>query len=222
MYHPLFLLSWLQTATPEAAVPETPVPEAQQPAPDDARETDDDAFIEQPPTPEQGVQMRSRLLRPGREPVYGPILLSAGLGFSRQHFGIGIGATGFPNPYIGFGVNIQDSMVFYDTGQYNDFVLTPHVMVIALPFFRVTPYLHGAIGGEFVSNGLGSYGRWEAGSGLILRLGERQRIALRVGATVIGRIPDDRWATHFHCLLTTEVCSLAVVPEIGVGLRLGK
>jgi hypothetical protein len=176
-------------------------------------------FVDQPTAPEGPSRTRRKPKR--MPPIYGPLLLTGGIGAGPRSVGLGLGATYFVIPWIGLGAAADDTVVF-DSPAFNDFALTGHVWVLFAPYARLTPYVRPGLGGEFFSGGLGAYGLWKAGAGLIMRLGRAQRLALRLGAEVIGRFPDDRFARNFTCALIDKPCSFGVRPEIGINFRFGK
>lgn len=100
---------------------------------------------------------------------------------------------------------------------FNIFQITPKVVLLVLPYRRVTPLLQTGFGGTFMSSGFGSYGRWLAGAGVAMAIAER--LTLRLGVDVEGLVPDARFAQKFECRLANDPCSLGLSPWIGVGLR---
>jgi hypothetical protein len=100
---------------------------------------------------------------------------------------------------------------------YNVFELLPKVVVLALPYRRVTPLVQAGLGGAFFNKGLGNYGRWSAGAGLAMAFG---RFSMRGGVDVEGLVPDSRFVENgFACgLLTDSPCSLRLSPWLGFAL----
>lgn len=224
------VLSWSLEAGPEEELPgiefredpedlEEPEEDLEEPEEDlEEPEEPPDDFIEQPRVDENRVA-RGRAKR--APPVYGPLLVSGGLTAGPNSFGFGAGLTRFVIPWIGVGLEL-DEVVVFGRSTFNDFSFAGHVMILLTPYFRVTPYVRGALGPEFFSHGLGIYGQWKGGAGLIIRFGEGQRIALRLGADVVGVIPDSRFKQHFTCTLTDFPCSLGIQPQIGVAFAFGQ
>ena len=201
-------------ATPDAVVateaePEPAEREPAEPEPEPEPEATADAFTLQPPNPEP--------LAPPRRPTFGPTWLSFGIIAGPSAVGLGIEAVRFVIPWVGVGGELEDVVVFGQPPTYNIFQVTPKVVLVMLPFRRFSPYVQGGFGGSFMSGGLGSYGRWVAGAGILAAIGER--LFLRVGLDVDGLVPDDRYAQRFQCALTSSPCSLGLAPRIGGGLR---
>jgi hypothetical protein len=194
-----------------------PVESTAEPEPTTKPEREYHDFIEQPTATSKSRHVRRAQRLP---PVYGPTMFSAGIGAGPNSFGIGAGLTRFVVPWIGLGLDFDETIVF-DSPAFNDFSITAHVWFVLLPYRRVTPYVRGGLGPEFFSSRLGVYGLWKGGSGLIIRLGKAQRFALRLGADVVGRIPDQRFSRNFYCGLLDSPCSFEVRPEIGLGFSFG-
>jgi len=206
---------------PEPAVepePELVADAPPQPEPDPP--TEPEGFIDQPTTPRPSLGPEPKPRRGPQPPVYGPILVTGGLGLGPGSVGLGLGFTGFPIPYLGIGLDLDDTVYFGD-GVFNEFAATPHLWVIALPYRSVTPYVRGGFGVDVFSHQLGVYGIWKAAGGVVFRFGRAQRVAIRAGLEVIGRVSDNKFGQNFQCGLVDRPCSLRLRPEIGVGLRFG-
>ena len=209
-------------APPAIELSGAPEPEPEtEPEPEPEPERSYETFIEQPSAGPHGGSRHQQRRAERLPPVYGPLLISPGLGFGPNSFGVHVGLTNFVVPWVGLGVDVGDTIVF-DSGAFNDFAIGAHVWILPMPYFRVTPYIRGALGGEFFSHKLGAYGRWEAGGGLIIRLGKTQRIALRFGVEVVSRLPDARFEQNFLCGPVKTPCSMWILPELGVAFRFGQ
>lgn len=176
----------------------------------DAEASEGDPFaLQPPPSPEDPAPGRRRY----PPSLYGRGWISAGLGASSRHFAFGVGGIYFVIPWVGVGLDLDDTIVFAPSG-YNVFELLPKVVVLALPYRRVTPLVQAGMGGAFFSKGLGNYGRWSAGAGLAMAFG---RFSMRGGVDVEGLVPDARFVEKgFACgLLTDNPCSLRLSPWLG-------
>jgi hypothetical protein len=175
-------------------------------------------FIEQP-IAKPGARHRRRAQR--LPPIYGPVMFSAGIGAGPNSFGFGAGMTRFVVPWVGIGLDFDETIIF-DSPAFNDFAIAAHVWFVLLPHRRVTPYVRGGLGPEFFSGPADVYGLWRGGTGLIIRLGKAQQFALRLGADAVGRIPDQRFSRSFTCGLFDSPCSFRIRPEIGLLFNFGE
>lgn len=203
---------------PEPATPsEPPAPDPAPSEPDPALEVEPaveagragDPFELQPPVASEEPRRR----RPPRS-LYGRAWITGGLGASQRHVALGVGGVYFVSPWVGVGLDLDDTIVFATPG-YNVFELTPKVVVLALPYRRVTPLVQVGMGGAFFNKGLGSYGRWVTGAGVAMAFG---RFNLRAGVDVNGLVPDARYADRFQCGVTSSPCSLGISPWLGFGV----
>jgi hypothetical protein len=209
-------------ATPEPTgqpePPATPEPEAQ-PETTAPPEAELDATPEpslQPPAPEP---RRRHVRKGGRKKLdpFPPTWIGGGLIVGARAIGLSIDGARFVLPWLAVGVEIEDIVRWWDDGQVdNIFRLTPKLTAIVLPRRHFTPFLRTGFGGEFWTHGLGSYGRWVAGGGFMVRF--RSRFMIGLGLDVVGRVPEKRWRQHFGCAISDTVCSLGLEPEISFGV----
>jgi hypothetical protein len=172
-------------------------------------------FIEQPSGPPADDHQR-RLKR--FEPIFGPTMLSAIIMAGADSVGVSVSASRFVIPWIGLGFDIDEGIVF-EQPAYNDLSVAGNVWVVMTPHLRASPYVRAGLGGEVFSRGLGVYGQWKGGMGVVVRLETERRFAFGVGLEILGRFPDSRFERKVACVLTSTPCSLAIRPEIGLSLH---
>lgn len=181
-------------------------------------ESDED-FVEQPAGPTRREHQR-RFKR--FEPIYGPTMLSAIVMAGADSAGVSASAARFVIPWLGFGFDIDESLVF-EKPTYNDFSVAGNVWVVMTPHLRASPYLRAGLGGEVFSRGLGVFGQWKGGLGMVVRLDTprqlERRFAFGVGVEILGRFPNARFERDLTCVLTPTPCSLAIRPEIGLSMH---
>lgn len=217
---------------PAIAEPTTPAPAPTREPTEAAAPTDDDAEpattleeveaehqeepdpaaeqleLQPPSTAAQGLQSR-------RSPVWGRLWLSGSILAGLDNVGLGFGVVRFVLPRLGFGLDVEDVVVF-DRGAYNVFQATPKVVFLLLPNRRVTPIASGGFGGAFFSHGLGVYGRWVGGAGLMIAIGERFRTGF--GLDIEGLLPKSRFYQSFECI-EGSACHIGLSPWISFGFR---
>jgi hypothetical protein len=176
-----------------------------------------------PPPPDDDLQPQqapsARTERSERPTQFPRLWLGFGIGPGRRSIGFGVGVTYFVIPYLGIGLDLDDTIVFDPSGTYNVFDLTPTLTVLPLPRYRVSPLVKVGFGGEFISHGLGNYGRWLAQGGIAFKIGRRVFVTVLVGPD--GRVPDSRWRDRFTCGLANNPCSLGLVIDLGIGFGFG-
>jgi hypothetical protein len=180
-----------------------------------AESESDEHFIEQPAGPPRHEHQR-RLKR--FAPIYGPTMLSAIIMAGADSAGVSVSAARFVVPWVGLGFDIDESIVF-ERPTYNDFAMAGNVWVVMTPHLRASPYVRAGLGAEFFSGGLGVYGQWKGGMGVVVRLETKRRFAFGVGFEILGRFPNSRFERNISCVLTPTPCSLAIRPEIGLSLH---
>lgn len=194
------------------------VPMVEQPevaVPDPASESEHEDFIEQPRGP-PGHEHKRRLKR--YPPIFGPTMLSAIIMAGADSAGVSASAARFVVPWVGLGFDIDESIVF-EKPAYNDFSVAGNVWVVMTPHLWASPYVRVGLGGEVFSSGLGVYGQWKGGMGLVVRLATKRRFALGLGVEILGRLPDARFKRNLTCVLTPTPCSLAIRPEVGLSVH---
>lgn len=200
---------------------EAPEVEVADPASASESDESDENFVEQPRGPTRREHQR-RFKR--YEPIYGPTMLSAIVMAGADSAGVSASAARFVIPWLGFGFDIDESLVF-EKPTYNDFSVAGNVWFVMTPHLRASPYLRAGLGGEVFSRGLGVFGQWKAGLGMVVRLDTprqpeiERRFAFGVGVEILGRFPNDRFERDLTCVLTPTPCSLAIRPEIGLSMH---
>lgn len=181
-------------------------------------ESDGD-FVEQPRGPTRREHQR-RFKR--YDPIYGPTMLSAIVMAGADSAGVSASAARFVIPWLGFGFDIDESLVF-EKPTYNDFAVAGNVWFVMTPHLRASPYVRAGLGAEVFSRGLGVYGQWKSGLGMVVRLDTpkqlERRFAFGIGVEVLGRFPNARFERNLSCVLTPTPCSLAIRPEIGLSMH---
>jgi hypothetical protein len=175
----------------------------------------DQDFIEQPAGPPRHEHQR-RLKR--FPPIYGPTMLSAIIMAGADSAGVSVSAARFVVPWVGLGFDIDEGIVFAKPA-YNDFSVAGNVWIVMTPHLRASPYVRAGLGAEFFSGGLGVYGQWKGGLGVVVRLATKRRFAFGIGLEILGRFPNARFDRNLTCVLTPTPCSLAIRPEIGLSLH---
>jgi hypothetical protein len=175
----------------------------------------DEHFIEQPEGPPEHEHQR-RLKR--FPPIYGPTMLSAIIMAGADSAGVSASVARFVVPWVGLGFDIDESIVF-EKPTYNDFSVAGNVWIVMTPHLRASPYVRAGLGGEVFSGGLGVYGQWKGGMGVVVRLETKRRFAFGIGFEILGRFPNARFERNLPCVLTPTPCSLAIRPEIGLSLH---
>jgi hypothetical protein len=172
-----------------------------------------ESFDLQPPAAESaGFIARRR-----HSSVWGQSWLSVSILAGLDRFGVGVGAVRFVVPRIGFGLDLDDTIVFY-RGPYNRLQITPKVVFLLLPNRRLTPIASGGFGGTFYSHGAGVYGRWVAGAGLMIAIREHLRFGF--GLDVQGLMPKARFYQHFECIGDALECHTGLLaPWVSFGFR---
>lgn len=167
--------------------------------------------------PTAGAELPARPRRSRGPSMFGRAWITGGIGASSSHVAFGVGGVYFVIPWLGVGLDLDDTIVFSSPG-YNLFTFTPKVVALALPYRRVSPLVQTGFGGAFFNKGLGSYGRWVAGVGVAMAFG---RFNLRAGVDFDGLVPDSRFAQRFTCSTMSELtggpCSLGLSPWLGFG-----
>jgi hypothetical protein len=203
---------FMAPAGPGQVVAEEPEREVADPA---AEPESDEDFIDQPP----GPSARQHQRRPKRfEPIYGPTMLSAVIVAGADSAGVSVSAARFVVPWLGLGFDINESIAF-EKPAYNDFAAAGSVWFVMTPHLRASPYLRAGLGGEVFSNGLGVYGQWKGGMGVVVRLATKRKFAFGIGLEILGRFPDSRFERNLTCVLTPTPCSLAIRPQIGLSVH---
>ena len=210
---------------PEAAPEPTPAPTVEaapvEPEPEPAAEATAVEFT--PAEPESEI---AELQPPGdsttkRKPdsLYGRLWAGPVIGAGGSLFAIGASATYFLVPYFGLGGELVNVFSWDPAGSYYEFQLTPQATVLMLPRRRVSPLFWGGFGLDTFNKGLGTYGRWTAGGGLIMLLG--RRIILTVGVEVDGRVPAREWNQTFTCGPIRGNCTMGIGPSLGISIPFG-
>lgn len=172
-------------------------------------------FVEQPSGPSRREHQR-RLKR--YPPIFGPTMLSAIIMAGADSVGVSVSAARFVLPWLGLGFDIDESLVL-EKPTHNDFSLAGNLWFVMTPHLRASPYLRAGLGGEVFSGGLGVYGQWKGGMGMVVRLDTERRFAFGLGLEILGRFPNARFERNLRCVLTATPCSLAIRPEIGLSLH---
>lgn len=216
-------------APPEAAPPElapsepSPAVEAAPVEPEPEPVAEPTAVEFTPAEPESEI---AELQPPGdsttkRKPdsLYGRLWAGPVIGAGGSLFAIGASATYFLVPYFGLGGELVNVFSWDPAGSYYEFQLTPQATVLMLPRRRVSPLFWGGFGLDTFNKGLGTYGRWTAGGGLIMLLG--RRIILTVGVEVDGRVPAREWNQTFTCGPIRGNCTMGIGPSLGISIPFG-
>jgi len=151
--------------------------------------------------------------------LYGRFWAGPVIGAGGSLFAIGASATYFLVPYFGLGGELVNVFSWHPDGSYYEFQLTPQATVLMLPRRRLSPLFWGGFGLDTFNKGLGTYGRWTAGGGLIMLLG--QRIILTVGVEVDGRVPAREWNQTFTCGPIRGNCTMSIGPSLGISIPFG-
>ncbi len=178
-----------------------------------------------PPSPEPELQPKSA--GPGRRsplgikrpPVWPPTWFSFGLGGSYNSFSLGAGVTHFVIPYVGVGLELRNDVIFNSPTTFNSFAATPVVTLLVLPRRNVTPLLRGGFGLNVFSAGLGVYGQFLGGGGVLFRL--LKRYSAELGLDVVGNVPRDKFFDNFSCRGGGQGCWLNLRPSVGFGVSFG-
>ena len=161
--------------------------------------------------------------------LYNPLWLSVGLGVGfmgqgRGALNVGADATYFFIPWVGAGADIGNTFFFgVDEDQVsNIFTFTPTLTILMAPRARLSPYVRGGVGPIVYNRGGGTLGRWIAGGGVVSRF---NRAFINVGVDVSAQFPDEKYGDLVGapdgCLISTDPCSLNIIPRIGIGFALG-
>ncbi len=222
----------LPAPTPDGTAPDEPEPDDPESNEEDEADTSaseadggHEPFELQPPAPDSSRSRafeprRSLLGRGRRTPVWGKVWLTGSILYGFDRVGLGASAIRFVLPRLGFGIDLDDQLVFDRHGTYNLFQLTPKAVFLLLPYRRVTPIAHTGFGGSFFSRQLGVYGRWLVGAGLMIAIRERLRIGF--GLDVEGLLPKSRFYRHFECRGdggSQDGCHIGLSPWVSFGFR---
>ncbi|MEM6293679.1 MAG: hypothetical protein AAGA54_20560 [Myxococcota bacterium] len=165
----------------------------------------------QPPAPAQ--------YRPKRRPsLYGRTWVGPLILAGNRVFGFGVAATQFVVPWFGIGAEVLNVFHFDPLGDFFEFRFTPIATLLMLPRRRFSPLAWAGFGVDAFNKELGTYGRWAAGTGVVMLLG--QRAMLQLGVEFDGRVPESRWNENFVCGPFRSNCSMSVAPQIGFTLAL--
>lgn len=151
--------------------------------------------------------------------IYGRLWAGPVIGAGGSLFAIGASATYFIVPYFGLGGELVNVFSWDPDGSYYEFQLTPQATLLMLPRRKLSPLFWGGFGLDTFNKGLGTYGRWTAGGGLIMLLG--QRIILTVGVEVDGRVPAREWNQTFTCGPIRGNCTMGIGPALGLSIPFG-
>ncbi|MGH1343866.1 MAG: hypothetical protein ACRBN8_20075 [Nannocystales bacterium] len=151
--------------------------------------------------------------------LYGRFWAGPVIGAGGSLFAIGASATYFVIPHIGLGAELVNVFSWDPQGSYYEFQLTPQATFLMLPRRRLSPLFWGGFGLDTFNKGLGTYGRWSAGGGLIMLLG--RRFMLTVGVEVDGRVPTRKWNQTFTCGPVRGNCTMGIGPALGISIPFG-
>jgi len=150
----------------------------------------------------------------GRRRVWAKTWVSVAIIGGEHHFGLGAGVVRFFSPYVGAGFDVEAIAVLLEP-QYGAFTFTPHLVLLALPYRRVTPVMRAGLGLAAFTGGGGSYARWITGLGVAAALG--RHFTLHLGVDVSAMAPDSKFQTRFVCPTDQRICSFQIGPTVGGG-----
>ena len=206
---------------PEPAPEPTPEPESEfvsppadesTPEPEPEPIPEEEIAVLQPPPIDDEPKKKKR-----PDSLYGRLWAGPVLGASQSSVAIGLSATYFVVPYLGLGAELVN--VFAWDPSYYEFQFTPQATLLMLPRRRFSPLFWGGFGVDTFNKGLGTYGRWTAGGGVIMMLG--RRLILTVGVEVDGRVPESRWNRTFACGPFKKNCTMGIGPALGISIPFG-
>ncbi len=154
----------------------------------------------------------------GRPSLYGRTWVGPLIVAGSRVFGFGFAATQFVVPWFGIGAEVLNVFHFDPQGNIFEFRLTPIATLLMLPRRRFSPLAWAGFGLDTFNKQLGTYGRWAAGTGVVMLVADRAM--LQLGVEFDGRVPESRWNENFLCGPFRSNCSMSVAPQVGFTLAL--